>query len=114
MKIKVQDGSSLSGNQLRALISSLPDCFLNSIQKIFIRACHESFMSCRYDVYARYLEVSVPGPPYADPLPTETVVRKLLIAIAVIAERSELPKKLSTSLRHQATEVAKRFMVQNA
>ena len=65
-------------------------------------------------MYARYLKVSVPGPPYADPLPTETVVRELLIAIAVIAERSELPKKLSTSLRHQATEVAKRSMVQNA
>ncbi len=71
-------------------------------------------MSCQYDVYARYFKVSVPGPPYADPLPTEAVVRELLIAIAAIAERSEPPKKLSTSLQHQATEVAKRFMVQNA
>lgn len=110
MKLKVQDGSSLSGHQLRALVAGLPASLLRNVSSIFVGASWEASLRLSYVQSPRYLALQVPAPPYAVPLPTETVVRELLIALVVIEERGELPAKLSTSLRARAAQVAEELM----
>ena len=108
MRLDVQDGTSLSGSQLRALVTSLPKPLLKGVAHIYIRAWYEPSIRASYRPH--HLMMEVPAPPYAVPLPTEAVVRELLIALAVIAERGELPAKLSTSLRLRAIQATEEFM----
>lgn len=110
MKLKVQDGSSLSGSQLQMLVARLPARFLRRIESIFVGACWDPLLKISYIQKHRSLALHVPSPPYAAPLPIETVVHELLIALAVIAERGDLPSKLSKPLRLRAIQEMDEFM----
>ena len=101
MKLVVQDGSSISRRQLQAVITRLPEHLSRRVGMLLVCACRESSLRLSYSPKERCLTMFVPAHEAA-PLPTTDVVRELLIALAVIAGRGELPARLSRSVQEKA------------
>ena len=103
MKLVVQDGSSLSRRQLEAVIAGLPEPLSKHVRSILVLASWESTLSVSYSPKERVLALSVPAHE-SEPLAALAVMRELLVALAVVAERGDLPARLSNSVRARAAQ----------
>jgi hypothetical protein len=103
MKLVVQDGSSLSRTQLQTVAASLPEALSKHIGVVLVCASWESSLRVSYSPKERVLTLFMPAHE-PEPLPTADVVREFLIALAVVAERGDLPARISKSVRAQAVQ----------
>lgn len=103
MKLIVQDGSSLSRSQLQAVVASLPERLSRPIGTVLVCASWEPSLRVTYHPKGRVLALHVPAHEH-EPSPTASVVREFLVALAVVAERGDLPARLSRSVRAQAVQ----------
>ena len=103
MKLVVQDGSSLSRSQLQTVVASLPERLSKHVGTVLVCASWEPSLRLAYSQKERTLTLFVPAHEPAPP-PAITVVREFLVALAVVAERGELPARLSKSVRAQAIQ----------
>jgi hypothetical protein len=103
MKLVVQDGSSLSRRQLQAVVASLPERLSKHIGTVLVCASREPSLRVTHHLKERTLALHVPAHEPA-PAPAVSVVREFLVALAVVAERGDLPARLSRSVRAQAVQ----------
>src|SRR5262245_26137876 len=109
MKLVVQDGSSLSRNQLQTVVASLPESLSKHIGMVLVCASWESSLRVSYSPKERALTLFIPAHE-SEPLPTADVVREFLVALTVVAERGDLPVRLSKSVRAQAVQATSDLM----
>jgi hypothetical protein len=100
MKVTVQNGSlhGISRSELEAMVPLFPEAWSNAVNSIVL--CQAADPMFRVTYHPKERVAGLHWPASAEVPPTkEEALAELLVSLAVISERRELPRRVSKALR---------------
>ena len=100
MKVVIQNGANhcLARREVEAMLAHFPAAWSRHVESIALYQGEGPSFYAQFFAKERTLGLHSPAPEYT-PTRKSAAVEELLLALAVIAERGELPQRLNPSLR---------------